>query len=75
MVSSGSGELSTALRSGIASVKPISATMPRTAEPATAQITPRGTLRRGSTASSDMSAASSKPTRVKAPIRPASAKA
>jgi hypothetical protein len=56
-------------------VKPISAIMPRTAEPPTAHRTPRGTLRRGLTASSDMSAASSKPTRVKAPSSPARAKA
>jgi hypothetical protein len=54
-------------------VNPISAIIPRTADPATAQITPRGTLLRGSTASSDMSAASSNPTSVNAPIRPASA--
>src|SRR5487761_1287199 len=64
---------STAAIDGIATVKPISATMPRTAEPATAQSTPRGTLRRGLTASSDMSAASSKPTSVNAPSSPASA--
>ena len=35
------------------------------------QSTPRGTLRRGSTASSDMSAASSNPTSVNAPRSPA----
>ena len=56
-------------------MNPISAIMPRTAEPATAQMTPRGTLLRGLTASSDMSAASSKPTSVNAPISPASANA
>jgi hypothetical protein len=59
----------------MASVKPISATMPSTTEPSTAHSTPRGTLRRGSTASSDMSAASSNPTRVNAPSRPARVKA
>src|SRR5579875_85851 len=58
---------------GIATVKPISATMPSTTDPATAQITPRGTDRRGFTASSDMSAASSKPTSVNAPSIDASA--
>ena len=56
-------------------MKPISAIMPRTAEPPTAHRTPRGTLRCGFTASSDMSAASSNPTRVNAPSSPASAKA
>ncbi len=59
----------------MAIVKPISAIMPRTAEPPTAHSTPRGTLRRGFTASSDMSAASSNPTRVNAPSSPARAKA
>src|SRR5262245_24752705 len=49
--------------------------MPRTADSTTAQITPRGTLRTGLTASSDMSAASSKPTSVNAPSSPASVKA
>src|SRR5580704_2412151 len=71
----GSGDDSTVLRLGMATVKPISATMPSTAEPATAHSTPRGTLLRGLTASSDMSAASSKPTRVKAPSSPARVKA
>src|SRR5579862_9298944 len=75
MASSGSGEDSTVLRSGMATVKPISAIMPRIPEPATAHRTPRGTLLRGLTASSDMSAASSNPTRVNAPSRPASANA
>src|SRR5215469_472440 len=73
MASSGSGADSTALRSGMAIVKPISAIMPRTTEPPTAHSTPRGTLRTGLTASSDMSAASSNPTRVKMPSRLASA--
>ena len=59
----------------MATVKPISAIMPSTAEPTTAHSTPRGTLRPGFTASSDMSAASSNPTRVKAPSSPARAKA
>src|ERR1700693_6011449 len=49
--------------------------MPSTAEPTTAQSTPRGTLRTGLTASSLMSAASSNPTRVNAPSSPASAHA
>ena len=59
----------------MARVKPISAIMPRTTELPTAHSTPRGTLRTGLTASSDMSAASSNPTRVNAPSRPASAMA
>src|SRR6516225_10113709 len=73
MTSSGVPLASTAWMDGIATVNPISAIMPSTVEPATAQITPRGTLRLGLTASSDMSAASSNPTSVNAPRRPASA--
>src|SRR5262249_7888503 len=73
--SSGSGEDSTAFRFGIATVKPIRAIMPSTAEPTMAQSTPRGTLRTGFTASSLMSAASSNPTSVNAPSSPASANA
>src|SRR5215472_12107357 len=65
--------LSTALIEGIAMVNPISAIMPRTTETTTAPITPRGTLERGLTASSDMSAHSSKPTSVNAPSIEASA--
>ena len=75
MASSGSGADATVLRSGMAIVKPISAIMPRTTERPSPQSTPRGTLRTGLTASSDMSAASSNPTRVKTPSRLASAKA
>src|SRR5882724_11472225 len=75
MVRIGSGDDSTSLRLGMATVKPISAIMPSTAEPATAHRTPRGTLRTGLTASSDMSAASSNPTSVNAPSRPARANA
>src|SRR5215469_11032965 len=73
MTSSGVPLASTAWMDGIATVNPISAIMPSTVEPATAQITPRGTLRLGLTASSDMSAASSNPTSVNAPRRPARA--
>src|SRR5262249_13551463 len=62
---------STALMLGIATVNPTSASMPSTPESTTAQMTPRGTLRTGLTASSDMSAASSNPTSVNAPSRPA----
>src|SRR5438477_6569064 len=73
MASSGSGADATVLRSGMATVKPISAIMPRTTERPSPHSTPRGTLRTGLTASSDMSAASSNPTRVKTPSRLASA--
>ena len=59
----------------MATVKPISAIMPRTTERPSPHSTPRGTLCTGLTASSDMSAASSNPTRVKTPSRLASAKA
>src|SRR6185437_2502316 len=75
MSSSGNGADATVLRSGMAIVKPISAIMPRTTDRPSPQSTPRGTLRTGLTASSDMSAASSNPTRVKMPSRLASAKA
>src|SRR5713226_1310942 len=51
----------------------MSAIIPSTTELTTAQITPRGTLRRGLTASSDMSAASSNPTSVNAPSNDARA--
>jgi len=47
---------------GIASVKPISTIIPRNPEMTTAPTMARGTERRASTASSDMSAAVSKPT-------------
>src|SRR6476646_11607462 len=75
MASSGSGADATVLRSGMATVKPISAIMPRTTERPSPHSTPRGTLLTGLTASSDMSAASSNPTRVKMPSKLASAKA
>ena len=74
MVSNGRPECSTALIFGMATVKPIRAIMPSTAEPVTAQTTLRGTLRRGSTAFSENVAESSKPTRVNAPRSPASTK-
>ncbi len=68
MSASGTGEASTAARSGIARVNPISVTIPSTPDTTAASSMARGTARRASTASSAMSAAASNPTRVKMPI-------
>jgi len=43
IVTRGSGDASTVFKFGIARVKPISAAIPKIAEPATAMIMPRGT--------------------------------
>ena len=75
MSTRGTGEALIVRRSGIAMVNPISATMPRIAELATDQMTAFGTVIRAATASSPRSAASSKPTSVKIPIRAANGSA
>ena len=67
MAASGTGDAEIVARSGIASVKPISAAQPSTPDTTTDRIIARGTVRRASTASSAMSAAASNPTSVKIP--------
>src|SRR5215472_6910419 len=71
MSASGTGEAAIFLRSGMASANPISATIPSAAELTTDQMTAFGTVTRALRASSDRSAASSKPTMVKIPIKAA----
>src|SRR4051794_10548858 len=61
-----------ALSDGIAMTNPISTIMPSAPLMTTEPIIARGTERRASTASSDMSAADSKPTIVKMPMSAAS---
>ena len=62
MVTIGASDACAAPRSGMATVKQISASMPSTAEPITPIKTPRGTAFCESTASSVRSAESSNPT-------------
>jgi hypothetical protein len=68
----GRPSLSNELSLGTAMTKPISTIIPSTALTTTDPIIARGTERRASTASSDMSAAASKPTIVKMPMSAAS---